>query len=299
MLIGFDIGGTKIEVCVIDNDGETRFKKRIATPQSYDEFVTIVAALITLAEESVGETCSVGIGLPGTVSPATDLIKNANCLFLNGKDLQADLQKKTGKQIKIANDANCFALSEAVDGAGQHGYVVFGAILGTGCGGGLVLDKKVWAGLNAIGGEWGHNPLPGYTAEKDGPARACYCGRDNCIEQFISGTGFEKSYRQKTGQSLSAGDIIQLMRQNAPAATECYQEFIEHMARSFASVINLLDPDEIVLGGGLSNVDEIYRDLPEATLKYLFTDVATLHFRKAKYGDSSGIRGAAWLNRCS
>ncbi len=295
MLIGFDIGGTKIEVCVLDNSGQTQFKKRISTPKNYPDFVTAVSELVVLAETEVGESCEVGIGLPGAVSPVTGLIKNANCTFLNGHDLVHDLSERVNKPISIANDANCFALSEAVDGAGKDGKVIFGAILGTGCGGGVVFNKTVWNGPNAIGGEWGHNPLPGYSPEKDGPARRCYCGKDNCLEQFISGTGFEKSYTQITGQSLSAQDIIALMKKGDPDAVASYQQLVEHMARSFAALINLLDPDVIVLGGGLSNVDELYRDLPAQTPKYLFTDVANLNFAKAKYGDSSGIRGAAWL----
>jgi len=297
MLIGFDIGGTKIEVCVIDHTGELHFKKRIKTPHDYESFVSKVIELISLAEAHVDKPCSVGIGLPGSISPATGLIKNANCLFLNGKDLQGDLQSRTNKKIEIANDANCFALSEAVDGAGESGTVVFGAILGTGCGGGLVLNKKVWVGPNAISGEWGHNPLPGYNQGTDGPSRPCYCGRTNCIEQFISGTGFEKSYQIKTGEKLSASEIIKLMRNNDRLAKKSFIELTDQMARSFAAIINIFDPDYIVLGGGLSNVDELYSVLPESTKKYLFTDVATLKFRKAEYGDSSGIRGAAWLNR--
>ncbi len=297
MLIGFDIGGTKTEVCVLDYAGHTQFKQRTPTPQTYNEFVETVVGLITHAEAQVGESCQVGIGLPGAISPATGLIKNANCTFLNGHDLQADLARVSGKTIHIANDANCFALSEAVDGAGKDGAVVFGAILGTGCGGGLILNKQVWGGRNAIGGEWGHNPLPGYSPAKDGPVRPCYCGRDNCVEQFISGTGLEKSYIIKTDKTLAAPDIIALMQQGDSLATECYQQMIDQMGRSFAALINILDPDVIVLGGGLSNVDALYRDLPQATMPYLFTDVADLCFKKAAFGDSSGIRGAAWLGR--
>ncbi len=295
MLIGLDIGGTKIEICVIDQSGETHFKKRQPTPKNYADFIATVTALIQQAEQQVGEHCEVGIGLPGAISPQTGLIKNSNCTFLNGRDLKHDLGQAVNKTVHIANDANCFALSEAVDGAGCDGQVVFGAILGTGCGGGVIFNKTVWGGPNAIGGEWGHNPLPGYSEQQDGPQRVCYCGRSNCVEQFISGTGFEISYYQQTGQQIEASEIVALMHQGNEAALLCYRQLVEQMARSFAAIINVLDPDVIVLGGGLSNIDELYEDLPRAAAKHVFTDVANLTFKKAKYGDSSGIRGAAWL----
>lgn len=296
MFIGLDIGGTKIEICVLDEQGESRFKQRTPTPKNYPDFVATIADLVTLAEQTVGVPCPVGIGIPGAISPATGLVKNANCLFLNGENLQYDLNQRLKREIRIANDANCFALSEAVDGAGQGHTVVFGAILGTGCGGGLVFEQRVWNGANANTGEWGHNPLPGYQVEQDGPRRPCYCGRDNCIEQFISGTGFAITYQQATGKALTAEAIIEQVTQGDAAATRCYQQLVDHMARSFASIINVLDPNVIVLGGGLSNVDTLYRDVPLATAKYVYSDVATLTFAKAAYGDSSGIRGAAWLS---
>lgn len=295
MFIGLDIGGTKIEICALEENGTVHLKQRISTPQNYEAFIQAVTQLIQSTQQQIGEICPVGIGLPGAISPATGLIKNANCTFLNGHDLQADLNRALQQQVSIANDANCFALSEAVDGAGQDGSVVFGAILGTGCGGGVVFHKTIWNGPNAIGGEWGHNPLPSYDEAIDGPARPCYCGRKNCIEQFISGTGFEYSYQQKTGHHLPARDIVLAMRQGDADAQACYQKLVDQMARSFATLINLLDPDVIVLGGGLSNLDELYQDLPQATLKYVFTDSASLRFEKARFGDSSGIRGAAWL----
>jgi fructokinase len=296
MFIGLDIGGTKIEICVLDEQGNILSKERIATPRDYLNFVSEVSGLILKLEKEVGNKCNVGIGLPGVISPTTGLVKNANCSFLNGKDLKGDLDRILMRSVKIANDANCFALSEAVDGAGKEGNVVFGAIIGTGCGGGIVFNKKVWNGPNALAGEWGHNPLPGYSVEKDGAIRDCHCGRKNCIEQFISGTGFEKTYKNLTGNAISASKINELVEINDHSATVSYGQLIDQMARSFAGVINFLDPDVIVLGGGLSNINSIYRDLPQAISKYLVTDEPNLRFSRATFGDSSGIRGAAWLS---
>jgi fructokinase len=296
MYIGLDIGGTKIEICVLDEQGNILSKERIATPRDYLNFVSEVSGLILKLEKEVGNKCNVGIGLPGVISPTTGLVKNANCSFLNGKDLKGDLDRILMRSVKIANDANCFALSEAVDGAGKEGNVVFGAIIGTGCGGGIVFNKKVWNGPNALAGEWGHNPLPGYSVEKDGAIRDCHCGRKNCIEQFISGTGFEKTYKNLTGNAISASKINELVEINDHSATVSYGQLIDQMARSFAGVINFLDPDVIVLGGGLSNINSIYRDLPQAISKYLVTDEPNLRFSRATFGDSSGIRGAAWLS---
>lgn len=295
MFIGLDVGGTKIEICVLDSSGSVSLKKRVPTPKNYIDFLDTVSSLIYSTEKEAGHACKVGIGLPGAISPITGLIKNANCVFLNGKNLKNDLSDRLSRPVSIANDANCFALSEAVDGAGKSGKVVFGAILGTGCGGGVVFDKAVWSGPNAIAGEWGHNALPGFSLENDGIERPCYCGKNNCIEQFISGTGFEKTYKYNSGECLSASDIIKLVEQKDKNAVKSYKQLIDQMARSFSTVVNLLDPDVIVLGGGLSNVESIYKDLPPATSKYIFTDISHLKFEKAHYGDSSGIRGAAWL----
>jgi fructokinase len=296
MFIGLDIGGTKIEICMLDKQGNIHSKERIATPKDYLTFVSEVTRLIFKLEKAAGEKCKVGIGLPGVISPTTGLVKNANCTFLNGKDLKSDLDNILMRSVNIANDANCFALSEAVDGAAKHGNVVFGAILGTGCGGGIVFNKQVWNGPNALAGEWGHNPLPGYHIDNDGRKRDCHCGRQNCIEQFISGTGFENTYKNLTGNSLSASKIMELVAINDQHATNSYLQLIDQMARSFSSIINLLDPDIIVLGGGLSNIDAIYKDLPYATSQYLITDDPHVTFSKAMFGDSSGIRGAAWLS---
>ncbi|ASW81144.1 fructokinase [Vibrio anguillarum] len=295
MLIGFDISGTKIEICVLDKSGNTLFKHRTPTPHEYELFLSTLCQLVAMAESETQTHCQIGIGLPGAISPATGLIKNANCTFLNGRDLKADLCARLQRNVVIANDANCFALSEAVDGAAKDGNVVFGAILGTGCGGGIVINKQVLVGANAVCGEWGHNPLPSFTSERDGPTRHCYCGRDNCIELFISGSGLTKSAQLIGQQEWNAAEIITRYQQQDPQATKLYQQLIDQMARSFACIVNVLDPDVIVLGGGLSNVASLYVDLPRATANYVFSDSAQIVFTQAKYGDSSGIRGAAWL----
>ncbi len=296
MLIGFDIGGTKIEVCVLDDHGTDCFKKRTATPNTYSLFLDTISELVIEAEAAVNYNFThVGIGLPGTISPATGLMKNANCTFINGHDLLSDLIAKLNKQVHIANDANCFALSEAIDGAGEKGRLVFGAILGTGCGGGIVFNKTLWEGPNALGGEWGHNPLPNFSPNTDGETRSCYCGKENCIEQFISGTGLEKTYSALTQSSLPAPAIIEAMRNNDTTALAVYQMLIDQMARSFAALINMMDPDVIVIGGGLSNVEEIYRDLPNQIEQYIFGNELKTMIKRAKHGDSSGIRGAAQL----
>ncbi|SON52514.1 ROK family protein [Vibrio tapetis] len=297
MLIGFDIGGTKIEVCLLDEQGNEVFKHRVATPDNYPKLLTTVADLVQLATDEAGVPCQVGIGLPGAICPQTGLMKNANCTFLNGKDLLADLASQLGQPVSIANDANCFALSEAVDGAGAGAPVVFGAILGTGCGGGIVVNQQIIGGPNALAGEWGHNPLPSHDVAKDGEDRDCYCGRKNCIERFISGSGFALSHQRLFDTEVPPATIIERYQAGDADATLLYQQLLDQMGRSFAAIINILDPDVIVLGGGLSNVDSLYLDLPAATAPYVFSPTPTLNFKKAKYGDSSGIRGAAWLGK--
>jgi len=297
MLIGFDIGGTKIEVCVLDRHGDEIFKHRVPTPKTYPLLLKAITDLVSLAEERAGELCQIGIGLPGAICPQTGLMKNANCTFLNGQDLHHDLTQALERQVAIANDANCFALSEAVDGAGKGANVVFGAILGTGCGGGIVINQQILSGPNALAGEWGHNPLPNYHSEQDGPNRTCYCGRENCIERYISGSGFAQSHQVAFDTDCSPAEIIERYQTGDADASKLYQQLVAQMGRSFASIINILDPDVIVLGGGLSNIDSLYQDLPAATAPYVFSDKPTLCFKKALYGDSSGIRGAAWLGR--
>jgi fructokinase len=296
MLVGFDIGGTKIEIRVINHvTGHELFVKRIPTPSNYEDLITQITQLVELAEKETGSVKSIGIGLPGAINPQTGLIQNANCTFLNDHDLKSDLAFSLNKVVNIANDANCFTLSEAVDGAGKEGSVVFGAILGTGCGGGIVINKQVLCGPNALAGEWGHNPLPSWNQEHDGDTISCYCGRNNCIERYISGSGLEENYRLLHNQSKSAPEIISAYMTGDVQAEASYNRMLDQMARSFATIINILDPDVIVLGGGLSNVDCLYRDLPDAAKPYIFSDNPKVTFKKAVYGDSSGVRGAAWL----
>lgn len=295
MYIGFDIGGTKTEIIVLDTAGKTHFKKRIVTTHDYPVFLHNIHQLVTEAEQAVGQTCSVGIGLPGVVDPKTSLIKNANCTFLNGQHLHDDLNQLLGREIYIANDANCFALSEAVDGAARNKKVVFGVILGTGCGGGIVINQQIIQGLNANGGEWGHNPLPAYSQESDGQEKQCFCGGQHCLEHFISGTGLAFQYNQMAQQTLSSPEIFKLLEQGNALAQTVYQRFIDQLARSLAVVINILDPDAIVFGGGLSNEARIYSDVHKIIPQYTITRDIDINLYPAKFGDSSGIRGAAWL----
>lgn len=297
MLVGLDIGGTKIEAKVLSEQGEERFVHRVPTPDNYPEFLDCVEGLVALVKQEVGEFTRIGCGLPGAVSPVTGLMQNANSVFLIGQDVIGDLSQRLSMDVRIANDANCFALSEAVDGAGKGGEIVFGAILGTGCGGGVVINQQVLTGANAISGEWGHNPLPGYDPQVDGDIGPCYCGRQRCIEQYISGTGFSDQYNHKYGKSLKPKQIMELVAQGDAEATAAYRLLVDQMARSFATVTNILDPHTIVFGGGLSNIDSLYPDVSEAITQYIFAAEPKVNIRKAKYGDSSGVRGAAWLAR--
>ena len=275
MRIGIDLGGTKIEGIAIAHTGEELLRRRIAAPRGdYADTLAAVTGLIRDIETEVGVRGTVGIGIPGTISPATGLIKNSNSTWLNGRALAADLPRLLDREIRFANDANCFALSEATDGAAAGARVVFGVIVGTGTGGGVVIDRQVLVGANAIGGEWGHNPLPGARGSES-PGPACYCGRHGCIEQFLSGPALAGS-----------GDAA------ADAALSRYEE---RMARALGSIINLLDPDVIVLGGGLSNIDRLYHRVPKLWSKYIFSDHVVTRQVRAKHGDSSGVRGAAWL----
>lgn len=296
-LVGLDIGGTKIEAKVLDSDGQELFVHRVATPKNYPDFLDCVVDLITYVESEVGNFARIGCGLPGAVSPVTGLMQNANSTFLIGQDVVGDLKQRLGKDVRIANDANCFALSEAVDGAGAGSEIVFGVILGTGCGGGVVINQQVLTGANAISGEWGHNPLPGFELEKDGETGPCYCGRSHCIEQYLSGTGFAQQYNRKYGKDLKAQQIIELAQQGDSQAKAAYDLYVDQLARSLAAVTNILDPHTIVFGGGFSNVDSLYPDVSEVIGKYIFAAEPRVQIRKAKYGDSSGVRGAAWLAR--
>ncbi|HUQ74546.1 MAG TPA: ROK family protein [Burkholderiales bacterium] len=283
MRVGVDLGGTKIEALALDDKGREVFRKRVLTPRGdYEATVRTVAALV----EECGEG-SVGMGIPGTLSSVTGLVKNANSTWLIGRPLKADLERALGREVRIENDANCFALSEAVDGAGEGARMVFGVILGTGVGGGIVVDGRVHVGANSIAGEWGHNPLP-LPAESDLPLPACYCGRSGCIETYLSGPALEAEHERLSGEHLSAKDL-------AWRGGVAMQHYVERLARALASVINVLDPDVIVLGGGLSNVDRLYTEVPRLWSRTVFSDHVATRLERNRHGDSSGVRGAAWL----
>jgi fructokinase len=280
--IGIDLGGTKIEALALDGAREV-FRKRVPTPRG--DYAATIAAVASLVHEA-GEG-SVGVGIPGAMSRVTGLVKNANSTWLIGKPLQQDLEKATRRRVRLENDANCFALSEATDGAGQGAAVVLGVILGTGVGGGIVAHGKLLSGPNAIAGEWGHNPLPAPTAE-DLPLPACYCGRAGCIETYLSGPGLARDHFQLTGERRTAEEIVALQG-------ESLRRYEERLARSLASVINVLDPDVIVLGGGMSNVAALYAEVPRLWSRYVFSDHVATRLARNAHGDSSGVRGAAWL----
>lgn len=295
MLIGIDLGGTKIEVLLLDAAGKECFRKRLPTPQGqYDAILQTIQQLVAEAEQHAGQTCSVGIGTPGAISPATGLMKNANSVVLNGKPLLATLEHRLQRPIRIENDANCLALSEATDGAAAGAPVVFGVIVGTGTGAGIVVHGKVLTGANAIAGEWGHNPLP-WPESSELPGKPCYCGKHGCIETWLSGVGFEAEYRLATGSTRAAADIVRLAEAGDGQAEQLLQAYEERMAKSLAQVINILDPNVIVLGGGMSNIQRLYTNVPQRWGKYVFSDQVNTRLVAPYYGDSSGVRGAAWL----
>jgi len=295
MRIGIDLGGTKTELIAIDNTGNELSRERIPTPaQSYDKILHSIKDIIEITEEKLSLTGTIGIGMPGAISPATGLIKNSNTVCLNGKRFSEDLEKIIKRPVRIANDANCFALSEAIDGAGKTASIVFGAILGTGCGGGVVINQQLIVGSNAISGEWGHNPLPWASASElaSGP---CYCGKTGCIELFLSGTGIERDHYQTWGEKKKSKDIFSLAKEGDAHCSQTINVYKDRLARSLASIINIIDPHVIVLGGGVSNVNDLYYDIPQLLNKYVFSDHISTQIVKNKYGDSSGVRGAAWL----
>ncbi len=289
--IGIDLGGTKIEGIVLGSNGEIVERLRRPTPQDdYHGILDTVVGLVTDLEKDRG-ALRVGIGTPGAVSPATGRIKNANSTALNGQPLREDLETRLGRSVRLANDANCFALSEAVDGAGSGARVVFGVILGTGVGGGVVVEKRLLTGINAIAGEWGHNPLPD-PADDERPGPECYCGRRGCIECWLSGPGMANDHERTTGVAATAEEIASLA---TPGANRTLARYANRLARSLAVVINVLDPDCIVLGGGLSNVPMLYERVPELWDAWVFSDRVDTPLLPPVHGDSGGTRGAAWL----
>lgn len=290
--LGVDLGGSKIEVAAIDDAGAFVLRRRIASPSaSYEAIVEAVAALIEGAERELGHRCPVGIGTPGSVSRATGLLRNSNTVCLNGKPLKADLEARLGREIRLANDADCFALSEARDGAAAGARVVFGVILGTGVGGGIVVDGRLLDGPNGIAGEWGHNPLP-LPGGDDLPLPACYCGRSGCIETYLSGPGLAADHLRRSGRRLDARAIATA---SDAASRESIARYCERLARALAGVINVLDPDVVVLGGGVSNIDALYEEVPRQWARYVFADTVATRLLRNRHGDSSGVRGAAFL----
>ncbi len=296
MRIGIDLGGTKIEAIVLDDKGVERARRRVPTPAAdYHAVVTAITGLVRDVERDLKISgSSVGIGTPGAISPATGFVKNSNTTCLIGMPLDSDLTKALGRPVRLANDANCFALSEAIDGAAAGASVVFGVILGTGTGGGVVVNGQVLTGANAIAGEWGHNPLP-WPTDQERPGHRCYCGKSGCIETFVSGPGLARDYEMVNGKAASAEQIVQLALAGDGGAVATLARYEDRLARALASIINVLDPNIIVLGGGVSNVERLYTNVPRLWGTYVFSDSVATQLVRAKYGDSSGVRGAAWL----
>jgi fructokinase len=300
MRFGIDLGGTKTELIALDEHGCEIYRNRVDTnPSSYDAILATIAGLVATAEEVLGRTGTVGVGIPGTISARTGCVKNANTNALNGYPLDRDLGRVLKRDVRCMNDANCLALSEAVDGAGAGHRVVFAAILGTGCGSGLAIDGKPWVGVNLVAGEWGHNPLPWMNTDEY-PGPSCWCGKSSCIEKWISGTGFADDYARSAPRSarsanLKGEQIVALARRGDAAAEAALARYANRLARSLAHVINILDPDIVVLGGGMSNVDELYELVSAPLGSYVFGREAATQIVRSKHGDSSGVRGAAWL----
>ena len=295
MRIGVDVGGTKIEAAALDGSGRIRLRRRVDTPRGeYEGTLHAIADLVASVAGETGEPCTIGIGIPGSLSPETGLVRNANSVWLIGRPLSRDLERLLGQPIRFSNDANCFALSEATDGAGAGAGVVFGVIIGTGTGGGLVVHGRALDGRHRIAGEWGHNPLP-WPEREEWPGPACYCGRTGCVETFLSGPGLARDYHRRTGQQADPAEIVRRAGAGEPAAGQALSTYEHRMARALAVVINVLDPDVIVLGGGLSRIDRLYTNVPALWGPFVFCDRVTTPLVRAVHGDSSGVRGAAWL----
>jgi fructokinase len=295
MRIGIDLGGTKIEGIALDeHDGELT-RQRISTPRGdYPGTLAAISGLVQAIEEQTGRNGSIGLGIPGTISPHSGLVKNANSTWLNGQPLREDLQARLQRPVRIANDANCFTISEASDGAGMGHEIVFGVIIGTGTGGGICFRQQILTGANAIGGEWGHNPLP-WPRDQERPGPACYCGQHGCIETWLSGPALTRHFNAAGGQAQQAQDVVARMLAGDALAEQALAEYEERMARALASIINVLDPDVIVLGGGMSNVARLYENVPKLWVNYVFSDHIRTQLKQPQHGDSSGVRGAAWL----
>ncbi|EAB9860807.1 fructokinase [Salmonella enterica] len=298
MRIGIDLGGTKTEVIALDDAGEQRFRHRLPTPrEDYQQTIETIAALVDMAEQATGQTGSVGIGIPGSLSPYTGVVKNANSTWLNGQPFDNDVSRRLKREVRLANDANCLAVSEAVDGAAAGAQTVFAVIIGTGCGAGVALNGRAHIGGNGTAGEWGHNPLPWMDDDelRYREEIPCYCGKQGCIETFISGTGFATDYQRLSGKALKGDEIIRLVDAQDAVAELALSRYELRLAKALSHVVNILDPDVIVLGGGMSNVERLYRTVPSLMKSFVFGGECETPVRKAQHGDSSGVRGAAWL----
>jgi fructokinase len=293
--IGVDLGGTKIEIIALDDNGATVLRRRVPTPAGdYSATVRCIAELVRSAQSQIGASATVGIATPGALSPRSGLLRNSNSVVLNGKPLDRDIANALGQPVRLENDANCLAISEVVDGAGASCRVVFGAILGTGVGGGIVIEGRLLTGLNRIGGEWGHNPLP-WATENERPGYRCYCGKHGCIETFLSGAGLTREYFSLSQKEVPAEQIAAAEEAGEPYAVRSLAMYKHRLARSLAALTNILDPDVIVLGGGISNISSLYDGLPELIGQHAFSDGIRITVVRAAHGDSSGVRGAAWL----
>jgi fructokinase len=287
--IGIDLGGTKIEAVVLDASGVVVWRQRVSTPPVYSETIRAMADLVQAAEGNLGVTATVGVGIPGTLSPATGLVKNANSQALIGNPLDRDLAAAIGRAVRVENDANCFALSEATDGAGAGHHTVFGVILGTGCGGGIVVDGRIVEGRNRIAGEWGHTPLP-WPEPDEYPYPTCWCGQKGCLELYLAGPSLAR-----TGDAASGHELMQRAAAGEAGAQRALDRHVDRLARGLAVIMNVLDPDVVVLGGGLSNMAHLYDQVPSRMTRYVFSDVTATPVVRNVHGDSSGVRGAAWL----
>jgi len=295
MRIGIDLGGTKIEGLALDDAGRELARYRIPTPQhDYDATLAAIASVVHTLERETGATGTVGAGIPGSVRASTGLVKNANSTWLNGRPLQVDLSRELGREVRLANDANCLAVSEATDGAAQGKHVVFAVILGTGCGGGIAVSGGVHAGPNGVGGEWGHNPLP-WPSASELPGPPCFCGKFGCQETWLSGTGIARDFREVTGRALTTKEIATQAEAGDAEATAAIDRWLDRLARGLAAAVNLLDPDVIVIGGGASQIQRLYAEVPGLMQPYVFGGDFDTPILPARFGDSSGVRGAAWL----
>lgn len=293
--LGIDLGGTKIAAVVLAGDGRVMWESRVPTPRDdYDRTIDAIAGLVAAGEQTAGGSCTVGLGIPGVVSPATGKIKNANSTWLNGRPLQQDLERRLSRSVRLANDANCLAVSEASDGAAAGARVVFGVILGTGCGGGLVVGGEVITGANAIAGEWGHNPLP-WPEDAERPGPKCYCGQHGCVEVFLSGPGIAADYARHGGDACKSEEVVARAGRGEALAIAALERWERRLARALATIINVLDPEVIVVGGGLSRLERIYKSVPTLWGVWVFSDQVVTKLVPAKHGDASGVRGAARL----